>query len=52
MKNILADIASTQAEMQRSKPRSRRFTELELRLKQLRIKQLKSEIRASKRRAA
>lgn len=45
-------IEETKREMELVKPRSRRRTQLEIRLRDLRLKQLRSEIRAKRRKAA
>ena len=43
-----AQIEQTKAALQKARPRSRRRTELELRLRDLMARQLRSEIRASR----
>ena len=45
-------IERTQAELKRGKPRSIRHAELHVRLRDLRLKQLRSEIRMERRKAA
>lgn len=49
---IEQQIDQTKREMELVKPRSERRTQLELRLRELRLKQLRSEIRTKRRKAA
>ena len=52
MRTLEEDIAATKREMQAVKPRSRRSVQLEIRLRDLRLKQLGRELRIGKRRRA
>lgn len=49
---LTEQIETTKLEMRTVKPRSRRSVQLEIRLRDLRLKQLGREIRSSKRRRA
>lgn len=50
--DIHSEIEKTKAELERTRPRAMRRTVLEMRLRELRLKQLRSEIRIKRRRAA
>ncbi len=52
MRTLDEQISATKREMQAVKPRSRRSVQLEIRLRDLRLKQIGRELRISKRRRA